>query len=32
MPARWEIATDLDGFASLRMDADLVLQDTAPAA
>ncbi len=32
MPARWEIATELDGFASLRMDADLVLQGTAPAA
>lgn len=32
MPVRWQIATRLDGFASLRMDADLVLQATRPAA
>jgi hypothetical protein len=32
MPVRWSIATELDGFASLRMDAELVLESIAPAA
>lgn len=30
MPVRWKMATKLDGFASIRTDADLVLESTEP--